>query len=106
MEIVRTSGSLAESELARGLDCVEEAVGSRLAAATNPIRDVVYIEGFGLCTAALLEQARSLIAEEATGNAGRLELARLGRQLRRLVGRNEGLQALIAHLSGKPRPVA
>jgi len=39
-------------------------------------------------------------------NRGRLELTRLGRQLRRLVGHNEGLHALIAHFSGELRPVA
>jgi hypothetical protein len=38
-------------------------------------------------------------------NMGRLDLARLGRRLRGLVGRNEGLHTLIAYLSGELGPV-
>jgi hypothetical protein len=102
----RAAGSLAESELARRLDCAEEEVGARLTPLTNTVGDMVYIDGFGLCTATLLEHARTLIDEETADNQGRLELTGLGRRLRRLVGRNEGLHALIAHLSGELRPVA
>jgi predicted nuclease of restriction endonuclease-like RecB superfamily len=105
IESARAAGSLAESDLAWRLNCDEEGVGIRLAPATDTVSDVVYIDGFGLCTATLLELARTLIAEEATRNAGRLELARLGRRLRELVGRNEGLHALIAYLSGDLQPV-
>jgi hypothetical protein len=99
-------GPLAESDLARRLDCAEEEVSARLTPATHAVSDMVYIDGFGLCTATWLAHARTLIDEETAGNRGRLELTRLGRQLRRLVGHNEGLHALIAHFSGELRPVA
>jgi hypothetical protein len=52
----------------------------------------------------LLGQARALIHEEMSGNRARLDLSRLGRRLRGLIGRNEGLHALIAYLSGELRP--
>ena len=106
IDAVRAAGSLAESDLARRLDCAEEEVGVRLTPATTTVSDVVYIAGFGLCTAAWLAHARTLIDEEMAGNQGRLELTRLGHQLRHLVGHNEGLHALIAHFSGELRPVA
>src|SRR5215831_17826949 len=106
IDAVRAAGSLAESELARRLDCGEEDVGVRLATVMHAVSDVVYIDGFGLCTAAWLAHIRILIDAETASNQGRLELTRLGRQLRRLVGRNEGLHALIAHCSGELRPVA
>src|SRR5262249_4725749 len=99
-------GALAESALARRLDCVEEDVHDRLTPALHTVRDLVYIDGFGLCTAPWLAHVRTLIEAETAGNQGRLDLARLGRQLRRLVGHNEGLHALIAHVSGALRPVA
>ena len=104
-DAARAAGSLAESDLARRLDCPEDEVGLRLTPATDAAGDLIYVEGFGLCTAVLLGQARALIHEEMSGNRGRLELARLGRRLRGLVGRNEGLHALIAYLSGELRPV-
>ena len=53
-----------------------------------------------------LVRARALLTEESGRDAGRLDLATLGRRLRLLVGRNEGLHALIAHLGGHLRPVA
>jgi hypothetical protein len=104
-EAARAAGSLAESDLARRLDCPEDEVGLRLTLATDMAGDVVYIDGFGLCTAALLGQDRDLIHEEMATNRGRLELARLGRRLRSLVGRNEGLHALLAYLIGELRPI-
>jgi hypothetical protein len=52
----------------------------------------------------LLGQARALTHEETSGNGARLDLARIGRRLRGLVGRNEGLHALIAYLSGELMP--
>jgi hypothetical protein len=106
LDAARAAGSLAESELARRLDCVEEEVGVRLAPATTAVSDLVYIDGFGLCAATWLAHARTLIDEETAGNRGWLELTRLGRHLRRLVGHNEGLHALIAYFSGELRPVA
>jgi hypothetical protein len=106
IDVVRDAGSLAESELAQRLDCTEEEVQSHLAAIADTTGDVVYIDGFGLCTAALLAHVRTLIAEETAGNRGQLELIRLGRRLRELVGHNEGLHALIGNVSGALRPVA
>ena len=103
-DAARASGSLAESELARRLDCTEELVASRLAALDRP--DLLYIDGFGLCSEGFLGRARALLDEETARNGGRLDLGTLGRKLRTLAGRNEGLHALIAHLSGDLRAVA
>jgi hypothetical protein len=103
-DAARAAGSLAESDLARRLDCPEEEVGVRLTPITDTASDLVYIDGFGLATVILLGQARALIQEEMSGNAARLDLARIGRRLRGLVGRNEGLHALIAYLSGELMP--
>jgi predicted nuclease of restriction endonuclease-like RecB superfamily len=102
----RAAGSIAESELARRLDCAEEAVGGRLAPLAARVEDVVYIDGFGLCDDAFLSRVRAVLDDETRRNDGRLNLGALGRKLRALVGRNEGLHALIAHLSGELRPVA
>jgi hypothetical protein len=103
-DAARAVGSLAESDLARRLDCPEEEVGVRLTPITDTASDLIYIDGFGLCTVILLGQARALIHEEMSGNGARLDLARIGRRLRGLVGRNEGLHALIAYLSGELMP--
>lgn len=100
----RAAGSLAESDLAHRLDCAEELVGERLAALDVP--DLVYVEGFGLCAESFLEQARALLAVERARNDGRLDLGLLGRKLRVLAGRNEGLHALIAYLAGDLRLAA
>lgn len=100
----RASGSLAESELARRLDCAEEAVADRLASLDQA--DLLYIDGFGLCAESFLERSRALYNEELARNGGRLDLGTLGRRLRTLTGRNEGLHALIAQLSGDLRAVA
>src|SRR5215831_3133735 len=89
LDAARAAGALAESALARRLDCVEEDVHDRLTPALHTVRDLVYIDGFGLCTAPWLAHVRTLIEAETAGNQGRLDLARLGRQLRRLVGHNE-----------------
>ena len=105
-DAARAAGSLAESELARRLDCAEEEVGARLAVLARAAPDLVYIDGFGLCAAAFLDQAEALLDRETRRNDGRLDLSALGRTLRVLAGRNEGLHALIAHLSGELRPVA
>jgi hypothetical protein len=103
-DAAQAAGSIAESELARRLDCPEEEVGLRLTPATDSSGDLAYIDGFGLATVVLLGQARALIHEEMSRNRARLDLARIGRRLRGLVGRNEGLHALIAYLSGELRP--
>jgi hypothetical protein len=103
-DAARAAGSLAESDLARRLDFPEEEVAVRLTPITDTASDLVYIDGFGLATVMLLGQARAIIHEEMSGNRARLDLARIGRRLRTLVGRNEGLHALIAYLSGELRP--
>ena len=100
-DAARAAGSLAESDLARRLDCSDEAVAARLAALDGGEAGVVYIDGFGLCSEGFLEGARALLDEETARNGGRLDLGTLGRKLRALTGRNEGLHALIAHLSGE-----
>jgi hypothetical protein len=106
INVARATGVLSESDLARRLDCAEEEVSARLAPAAATTDDLVYIDGFGLCMLPWLVRARVLIDEETAGNGGRLELARLGRRLRDLVGHNQGLHALIAYLSGELQPVA
>ncbi len=103
-DATRAAGSLAESELARRIDCAEELVAARLVALDD--RDLIYIDGFGLCATTFLDRARALLDEETARNAGRLDLGTLGRKLRTLTGRNEGLHALIAHLSGELQAVA
>jgi hypothetical protein len=106
LSVIRSVGSLAESDLAQRLGCTAEEVQSHLAALTDTAGDVVYIDGFGLCTASLLAHARTLVDEETAGHEGHLDLTRLGRRLREVVGHNEGLHALIATVSGVLRPVA
>jgi len=103
-DAARAAGSLAESDLARQLDCPEEMVAERLAGLAAP--DLLYIDGFGLCVDDFLTRARALEEAEIARNGGRLDLGTLGRKLRTLVGRNEGLHALIAHLSGELQSAA
>ena len=73
---------------------------------TEQADDLIYIEGFGLCAADFLARSQALLDGETERNAGRLDLGILGRKLRTLVGRNEGLHALIAHLSGELQAAA
>ena len=106
VDAARAAGSLAESELARRLDCAEELVAARLAALDEAETGVVYIDGFGLCAEEFLGRARAVLDEEGARNGGHLDLGLLGRKLRALAGRNEGLHALIAHLTGDLRLAA
>jgi hypothetical protein len=103
-DVARAAGSLAESDLAQRLDCPEDEVGVHLTPVTDSAGDLVYIDGFGLCTVRLRGQACALIHEEMSGNMARLDLARIGRRLHGFVGRNEGLHALIAYLSSALMP--
>lgn len=105
-DATRANGSLAESDLARRLDCAEELVAARLAALTEGEDSLTYIDGFGLCAADFLARAQGLLDAETARNAGRLDLGIVGRKLRTEIGRNEGLHALIAHLSGELRAAA
>ena len=85
--------------LARLARRVRQLLGRRLVG-------VLYIDGFGLCSEGFLDRARALVDEEQARNAGHLDLGLLGRKLRALTGRNEGLHALIAHLAGDLRLAA
>jgi hypothetical protein len=105
-DATRAAGSLAESELARRLECAEDEIATRIAPLAVGADDLTYIEGFGLCSHAFLDRANTLLAAEVDRAGGRLDLGVLGRQMRVLAGRNEGLQALIAHLSGAVRLAA
>jgi hypothetical protein len=105
-DATRANGSLAESDLARRLDCAEELVAARLDALTAQTDDLTYIDGFGLCAADFLTRTQSLLDGETAQNAGRLDLGIVGRKLRTMIGRNEGLHALIAHLSGELQAAA
>lgn len=105
-DATRANGSLAESDLARRLDCAEELVAARLGALTEETDDLVYIDGFGLCAADFLTRSQELLDTETARNAGRLDLGIVGRKLRTAIGRNEGLHALIAHLSGELQAAA
>ena len=105
-DATRANGSLAESDLARRLDCAEELVAARLGALTEQADDLTYIDGFGLCAADFLERTQMFLDGETRQNAGRLDLGIVGRKLRTTIGRNEGLHALIAHLSGELQAAA
>lgn len=98
IDAARAAGSLGAADLARRLDCPEEQVGPRLADLGESAADLVYIDGFGLCALDFLARARTLLADELARNGGRLDFGTAGRRLRILVGRNEGLHALMAHL--------
>jgi hypothetical protein len=104
---VRRIGVLSELRLAERLGCDEEEVALRLALpAARALRqtdDIHYIEGFGLCTAEMLAQARAQAAEverlrdkQAVGTAW--VLRHLGRRLRTVTGTSEGIECLIAYL--------
>ncbi len=100
-DATRANGSLAESDLARRLDCAEELVAARLGALVERDTALTYIDGFGLCADDFLARSQGLLDSETAHNGGRLDLGIVGRKLRTLIGRNEGLHALIAHLSGE-----
>jgi hypothetical protein len=105
-EEARTAGVLTETALAERLRCGEDEVAERLAApaleAARQARGLQYVEGFGLCTAAVLTRARAaaedvaILRERADGPA-RVVRA-LGRRLREVTGASEGIECLIAYL--------
>ncbi len=105
-EEARVSGVLTETALAERLHCAEDEVAERLSApaleAARQARGLQYVEGFGLCTAAVLTRARAaaedvaILRERADGPA-RVVRA-LGRRLREVTGASEGIECLIAYL--------
>jgi hypothetical protein len=102
----RAAGVLTETALAERLRCAEDEVAERLAApaleAARQARGLQYVEGFGLCTGAVLTRARAaaedvaILRERADGPA-RVVRA-LGRRLREVTGASEGIECLIAYL--------
>jgi hypothetical protein len=102
----RAAGVLTETALAERLRCAEDEVVERLAApalaAAREARGLQYVEGFGLCTGAVLTRARAaaedvaVLRERADGPA-RVVRA-LGRRLREVTGASEGIECLIAWL--------
>lgn len=105
-EEARAAGVLTETALAERLRCAEDEVAERLAepALDTAIqsRQLQYVEGFGLCTGAMLTRARAaaedvaVLRERADGPA-RVVRA-LGRRLREVTGASEGIECLIAYL--------
>jgi hypothetical protein len=105
-EDARAAGVLTETALAERLRCAEDEVAERLAApaleAARQARGLQYVEGFGLCTGAVLTRARAaaedvaVLRERADGPA-RVVRA-LGRRLREVTGASEGIECLIAYL--------
>ena len=69
-DAARATGSIAESELARRLDCAEELVAGRLAPLAAGVDDVIYIDGFGLCDDDFLDRARALLDGETRATMG------------------------------------
>jgi hypothetical protein len=105
-EEARVSGVLTETALAERLRCAEDEVAERLAApaleAARQARGLQYVEGFGLCTGAVLTRARAAaedvaILRERTDGPARVVRA-LGRRLREVTGASEGIECLIAYL--------
>ena len=105
-EEARAAGVLTETALAERLRCAEDEVAERLATpaleAARQARGLQYVEGFGLCTGAVLTRARAaaedvaILRERADGPA-RVVRA-LGRRLREVTGASEGIECLIAYL--------
>jgi hypothetical protein len=105
-EEARTSGVLTETALAERLRCAEDEVAERLAApaleAARQAHGLQYVEGFGLCTGAVLTRARAaaedvaILRERADGHARGVRA--LGRRLREVTGASEGIECLIAYL--------
>ena len=105
-EEARTAGVLTETALAERMHCAEDEVAERLAVpaleAARQTRGLQYVEGFGLCTGAVLTRARAaaedvaILRERADGHA-RVVRA-LGRRLREVTGASEGIECLIAYL--------
>jgi hypothetical protein len=103
---VRAAGVLTDAALAERLGCAEEEVAERLASpeweTTRERHGLHYVEGFGLCTGAVLTRARTAAADVASlreRTDGPARVARvLGRRLREVTGASEGIECLIAYL--------
>lgn len=107
LEEVARARVMTEPRVAEWLGCAEEEVPARLAApqvrALWTERGVRYIEGFGLCRAEVLAQAREAAADVARLRGDQLVgpawTARvLGRRLREVTGATERIECLIAYL--------
>jgi hypothetical protein len=103
----REGGVFTEARLAEWLGCAQDDVPTRLRApeaqSVREAPEVYYVEGFGLCSLAVLDQARAAAAEVARLRGdqpvGRAWTARvLGRKLREVTGASEGIECLIAYL--------
>jgi hypothetical protein len=101
------AGVLTESRLAEWLGCAEEDVATRLgepqARALRAARSIRYVEGFGLCTAGVLERAQAAAHEVNDLRAGQpvgtaWVVRTLGRRLREVTGTSQGIECLIAFL--------
>lgn len=101
------AGVLSEARLAADLGCAEDQVAAYLQTpAARAAREQVglrYVEGFGLCSRAMLERAHGAAADvaglagaEPVGPAWTLRV--LGRKLREVTGVSEGIECLIAYL--------
>jgi hypothetical protein len=105
-EEARAAGVLTETALAERLRCAEDEVAERLATpameAARQARGLQYVEGFGLCTSAVMTRARAAAADvailrERADGPTRVVRA-LGRRLREVTGASEGIECLIAYL--------
>jgi hypothetical protein len=107
LEEAGSAGVLVEGRLLERLECAEDRLGERLAQADLRAaliaRNLRYVEGFGLCTGAVLARAQAAtkdVAElrnnPAVGSAWLLRV--LGRKLREVTGTTEGIECLIAYL--------
>lgn len=105
-EVERT-GVLTEARMAARLECSEDAVASAINQPSTRhervSRGIRYVEGFGLCTHAVMSRARNAAREVAALRGGEQVgpawTARvLGRRLREVTGASEGIECLIAYL--------
>jgi hypothetical protein len=106
LDEVRSAGVLTEVALAERLSCAEEDVAEHLAAqevyTAWAEQGIHYVEGFGLCSGAILTRARAAAADVASLREradGAARVARvLGRRLREVTGASAGIECLIAYL--------
>ncbi|HLZ23631.1 MAG TPA: DUF790 family protein [Ktedonobacterales bacterium] len=108
VEEARAAGVLTDACLAERLGCAEEDIWARLAApevrAHCQAQGLAYVEGFGLCSPAVLARAQAAADDvrASTDQAWAVTPARhvtlLGRRLREVTGASAGIECLIAYL--------